>query len=125
VLRDALPRILAAVAISVGGTAAISAVLGALSGKSVEHSLAVGYYVVGAAVLVGSFVFGSRGPWRAAVSDVSEDVPFPFRPRRRRQRRKATPEERGDARRTSVALFLLGVGLILLGAVVDPSRRAF
>jgi hypothetical protein len=125
VLRAAFRRILAVLALTVAGTAAISAALGALSGKSVEHALAVGYYVVGAAVLVGSFAFGSRGPWRAAVADEKEGAPFPFRPRPRRRRRKATPEERTEATRTSVALFLLGLVLIVLGTVVDPSRRAF
>ena len=56
-------------------------------------SLATGYYVVGAGVLMGSFVLGSRGPWR---SEPWRDEPgaMRYRARRRRQRRKATSEER-------------------------------
>jgi hypothetical protein len=48
-----------------------------------------------------------------------------MRARTRRRRRKATPEERAESKRGSFGLFLLGVALVLLGALVDPSRRAF
>jgi len=128
-LRAAFRRILALIAIVLGGTTALAAVLGAVSGKSILHSLAVGYYVVGAAVLIGSFVLGSRGPWRSEVEDVNTEIvtgqPATFRARSRRRRRKATLEERAESKRGSVGLFLLGVALVLLGALVDPSRRAF
>ena|SRR5690242_6630783 len=128
-LRAALPRIVAVIGIVLGGTTALAAVLGAVSGKSILHSLAVGYYVVGAAVLIGSFVLGSRGPWRSEVEELSPEdwggQPATYRARTRRRRRKATPEERAESKRGSVGLFLLGVALVLLGALVDPSRRAF
>jgi hypothetical protein len=123
-LRAALPRILALLAIVIGGTAAVSAAIGALSGKSIAHALATGYYVAGAAVLVGSFVMGSRGPWRSEVEDVEMGTGT-LRPRVRRKRRKATSQERMESKRTSVGLFILGIGLVLLGALVDPTRRAF
>jgi hypothetical protein len=128
-LRAALPRILGLVAIVLGGTTAVAAVAGALSGKSIAHALATGYYVVGAAILVGSFVLGSRGPWRSEVEDLNTDnwggQSATMRARTRRRRRKATPEERAESKRGSFGLFLLGVALVLLGALVDPSRRAF
>jgi hypothetical protein len=123
-LRAALPRILALLAVVVGGTAGVSAAIGALAGRSIEHSLAVGYYVVGAAVLVGSFVLGSRGPWRTDVMAQEPELAA-YRTRTRRRRRKATAEERAESKRSSFGLFLLGVALVLLGALVDPSRRAF
>jgi hypothetical protein len=128
-LRAALPRILGLVAIVLGGTTAVAAVAGALSGRSIMHALATGYYVVGAAVLVGSFVLGSRGPWRSETEDLDTEnwggQPATMRARTRRRRRKATPEERAESKRGSVGLFLLGLALVLLGALVDPSRRAF
>jgi predicted anti-sigma-YlaC factor YlaD len=128
-LRAALPRILALLAIVLGGTTAVAAIAGAVSGRSIAHALATGYYVVGAAILVGSFVLGSRGPWRSEVEDLNPDdwggQPATFRARTRRRRRKATPEERAESKRGSFGLFLLGVALVLLGALVDPSRRAF
>src|SRR5436853_5881770 len=63
-LRAALPRILGLVAIVLGGTTAVAAVAGVLSGRSIAHAPAAGYYVAGAAILVGSVVLGSRGPCR-------------------------------------------------------------
>ena len=123
-LRAALPRILAFLAVVVAGTAAVSAAIGALAHRGIAHSLAVGYYVVGAAVLVGSFVLGSRGPWRSEVMAQEPELAA-YRTRTRRRRRKATLEERAESRRSSVGLFLLGVALVLLGALLDPSRRAF
>ena len=130
-LRGALRRIAVIVAVLVGGTAAISLALGALAGKNLSHSLAVGFYLVGAGVLFGSLALGSRGPMRADRSD-DEDattvVPTPIGPPRlfsRRNLRKATPQERSESRRASLGLFVLGLFLILIGTGFDPSRHAF
>jgi hypothetical protein len=131
VLRGAIRRIAVIVAVLVGGTAAISVVLGALAGKSLLHSLAVGFYLAGAGVLFGSLALGSRGPMRADRNFDEEDtalVPSPtggLRPLTRRKLRKASPEERSESRRSSLGLFALGLLLILLGTVFDPSRHAF
>jgi hypothetical protein len=128
VLRAAFRRILIAVAVVVAGTAAVSAALGALAGASVSRSLATGYYVIGAAVLVGSFVVGVRGPLRSEALDEDEAAPPAsglFRSKGRRRLRKATAEERSEGRRGSLGLFAFGVTLLLLAAAVDPSRRAF
>jgi hypothetical protein len=128
-LRAALPRILALIAVVLGGTSAVAAVAGALTGRSIAHALATGYYVVGAAILVGSFVLGSRGPFRSEVEDLNAEnwggQPATYRVRTRRRRRKATPQERAESKRSSVGLFVLGVALVLLGALIDPTRRAF
>jgi hypothetical protein len=133
VLRAALRRIAAILAVMVGGTAAVSAALGALAGKSILHSLAVGYYVAAAAVLIGCFVTGARGPLRRDSRDDGAEVPavppsmFSSNrsPLRRRNMRKATPEERRESRLISLGLFALGLVLILIGSVLDPSRHAF
>jgi len=132
VLRGALRRIAILVGVLVGGTAAVSAALGALAGKSVSHSLAVGFYLAGAGVLFGSLALGSRGPMRAdRSSDEDQPVftPSPLfgglRPLGRRTLRKATPEERTESRRSALGLFVLGLLLILLGTAFDPSRHAF
>jgi hypothetical protein len=39
--------------------------------------------------------------------------------------RRATGDERVDATRTAILLFALGLGLIVVGALVDPTHRAF
>ncbi len=133
-IRAGLRRLLLFLLLALGGTAAISATLGALAHKSVPHALAVGYYVVGAGCLFMSLAFGSRGPTRGASTDDEEDFrPSPFgilgtsRGGRtgRRARRKATPEERRESRLAAVGLFAFGVLLVFLGAMVDPGRRAF
>jgi hypothetical protein len=134
VIRAGLRRLLVFVLVVLGGVAAISVAFAALAGWSVPHALATGYYIAGCASLVVCFVFGSRGPIRVDPGDDPDD----YRPAGfgvfgfarggrtgRRQRRKATPEERREARLGSVALFAFGVLLILLGAAFDPTRRVF
>jgi hypothetical protein len=132
VLRGALRRIAVILAVLVGGTAAVSAALGALAGSGLLRSLAVGYYVAGAGVLLGSLALGSRGPMRAERDgeDDSPPVVVPilgglYAPRGRRNLRKATPEERSESRRNSLGLFALGLLLVLLGTAFDPTRHAF
>jgi hypothetical protein len=131
VLWGGLRRIAVIVAVLVGGTAAISAALGALAGRSVLQSLAVGFYLVGAGVLFGSFAFGSRGSMR--VDRSVDDDPAAYAPSAwgrlhpvgRRSFRKASPEERSESRRASIGLFALGLLLLLIGTAFDPSRHAF
>jgi hypothetical protein len=131
VLRSAIRRIAVIVAVLVAGTAAISVVLGALAGASLLRSLAVGFYLAGAGVLIGCLALGVRGPMRVERSIDGDEPVFgssPWglpRPLGRRSIRKATPEERIDSRRSAIGLFVLGLLLILIGTAFDPSRRAF
>lgn len=135
-IRAGLRRLLVIVVVVLAVTATVSVALGALAGSSLQHALAVGYYLVGVGVLLGSLAFGLRGPNRADRSPTEEYRPGPLgilfgggpaggRVAGRRPVRKATPEERRGARLASVGLFAFGVLLIVLGAVIDPSRRAF
>ena len=105
-----------------GGAALLSVALGALAGKNLVRSIAVGYYVVGAVALVCCFLLGSWGPVRRRSDD---NVEVPASPFRIRPLRKATSEERADARRASLGLFVLGIVLVLIGVAIDPTRRAF
>jgi hypothetical protein len=129
-IRAGLRRLLGILVVGLGGAAAISSALGALAGKSVQHSLAVGYYLLGALLLLGSLVLGSRGPMRAERDAESMrpgplGILLPSASLGRRALRKATPEERRESRFTSLGLFVFGVLVILLGAVLDPARHAF
>lgn len=134
-IRAGLRRVLVIVVVVLATTAAIAAGLGALAGKSVVHALALGYYLVGVGVLLGSLAFGLRGPNRVDRSTeeyrpgplgvLGGGVPVGGRVSRRRTVRTAKPEERREARLASVGLFVFGVALILLGAILDPTRRAF
>jgi hypothetical protein len=119
-------------------TAVVSIVLGALDHVSLERALAVGFYAVGAAVLLGSFVFGLRGPVRGDWRDdkdveIPASVPPEAVPRggllmggiMPRSVRRTTADERKEARLNSIALFVLGIVLILIGAGFDPARKPF
>jgi hypothetical protein len=124
VLRSGLHRLAVLLVVIAALTAAVSVVLGALAHARQERALAGGGYIVGVAILVGSFVLGVRGPLRADWGDVT-DQPRPgmlgggFR----RRVRASTPEERVEARRNSLALFGLGIVFIVIGGLVDPTRR--
>jgi hypothetical protein len=126
-----VPRIAAILVALVGGTAAVSIGLGALAGDSLLRSLAVGYYLVGAGILLCCLALGVRGPLRADRSAEAEDPVMStplwssLRPSGRRSVRKATVEERKTARRESLGLFVLGLLIVLLGTALDPTRRAF
>jgi hypothetical protein len=128
VLRAGFRRIFVFLAVVLGGTAAVSAALGALAGASITRSLATGFYLIGSGVLVGSFVIGVRGPLRSEAAEPDEAAPqnpsVPFRYRGSRRVRRTTPEERHEGRRISLGLFALGVALLVLAAGIDPSRSA-
>jgi hypothetical protein len=107
-------------------TSAVSVAIGALAHANLERSLADGFYVAGAGVLIGSFILGLRGPLKADWGE-GEEVQLPAGrvPLMPRLIRRTTFDERADARRNSIALFLVGLVLILIGAGFDPSRNAF
>jgi hypothetical protein len=134
VLLSGLRRLLILFAAIFAITAVVSVVLGALAHANLERALAVGFYAAGAAVLIGSFVFGLRGPvrgeWEATPEAESTEMAVPraaglggfMMPRRVR---RTTQDERTDARHNSIALFALGIVLILIGSGFDPSRHPF
>lgn len=135
-LLSGLRRLLILFAVIFAVTAVVSVVLGALAHANLERALAIGFYAAGAAVLIGSFVFGLRGPVRGEwgtgqqqdPTDVT-DAPIPhgggFGGIMPRRVRRTTVDERTDARRNSIALFVLGIVLILIGSGFDPTRHPF
>jgi hypothetical protein len=103
-------------------TSVISLAIGALAHASLERAVADGFYAVGAGVLVGSFALGVRGPLRADWGEETHSTRAAMLPRRVR---RSTPEERVESRHNSLALFGLGLALILIGGAFDPTRRLF
>jgi hypothetical protein len=120
-IRAAVRRILVLFGGVVGATAAVSLVLGALAHASLLRALAVGFYVVAAAILVGSFVFGVRGPLRPDWGPADQ----PRRGILPRAVRRATADERVESKRNSLALFAFGIVLVFIGAAIDPTRHPF
>jgi hypothetical protein len=127
VLRRGLRRLFVAFVVVFALTSVISLAIGALAHGNLERALADGFYVAGAVVLIASFILGLRGPLRGDWGDEGE-MPMSrgslggFMPR---AIRRTTLDERVDARRTSIALFAVGLAFILIGAGFDPSRHAF
>jgi Na+/H+ antiporter NhaC len=135
VLRSGLRRLGIAFGVIVVLTSALSAAIGALAHANIQRSIAVGFYVAGVAVLIGCFVLGLRGPlrmdwgeenqteWGGGQTDLAQgrgrSILMP------RSIRRATPDERVESKRNSLALFALGIVLIFIAAGFDPRRHAF
>jgi hypothetical protein len=95
-----------------GGTAVLALLVGLAAGSGVGRTLSVGWYIVGCVLLISGFFVGNRGPSRPQGEGWN---PFSMR----RWVRWATPEEQRDAISFSALLVIMGVVLILLGAVAD------
>jgi hypothetical protein len=94
------------------GTAALALAIGLAAGAGVLRSISVGWYLVGAALLIGGFFVGNRGPTRPQGEGWAT---FSLR----RWVRWATAEEQHESISLSAILVVLGLVLIVLGAVAD------
>jgi hypothetical protein len=119
-VRAALRRLAIIYGSIVAATVVISAVLGLISGASIERSLAIGFYVAGAILLVGCFIFGARGPMRGESREGEGTSLIGAR-----KVRRATPDERSEATRTALLLFALGISLVVIGSLLDPAHSTF
>jgi hypothetical protein len=93
-------------------TALISLFAAFMLDADLSRSLAIGFYLVGAGLLIGGFFVGNRGPVRA-----KRNQPIPVFGTR--FVRWATPEELDEAINTSAVYVSLGFALILVGVVAD------
>ena len=107
-----LRRFLAVFGIAVAAVAVVSVVVGIIVGARLTRSIALGYYLSGAALLIGGFFVGNRGPVRA-----NRNQPIPIFGTR--FVRWATPEELDEAINTSAVYVSLGFALILVGVLAD------
>jgi hypothetical protein len=120
VLLAGLRRIATTYGAIVGVTIVVSGLFALLTGSSILRAIAVGLYVAGAVLLLGCFITGARGPLRG-VSKSGDVVPLVGA----RRVRRATGDERTEAAKTSILLFVLGIALVVLGSVIDPAHRSF
>src|SRR5919201_1817868 len=93
-------------------TAAISLAIGLAFGSTVSRSVSVGFYLVGAFLLVCGFFIGNRGPVR-----LKNDIGVPLLGSR--FVRWATPQEREETLNDSAIFVALGFALILIGVAAD------
>lgn len=115
-------RFSALAAILAAGISAISLVLGALTGTSALRSLSVGFYLAGSLFLMLGFFHGIRGPVRTRGTG-SLQGPEPAFLADRRRFRWASADEREEALSTSALCVILGMVLIVLGAITDTRYR--
>jgi hypothetical protein len=110
--------------LGVGGlTVLLSLLFGAMAGASLQRAIAVGFYLIGCIVLVFGFFVGNRGPLRHERDEQAErPTLFGMIPR---GVRRATPEERREAVSVSFLFIILGLSLIILGALSDSAHKLF
>jgi hypothetical protein len=120
VLLGAARRIALLFVAIVVGSGVVAGAIGVASGHGLLRSIAVGLYVAGACLLVGCFVMGARGPLRGVGASGETTGALGARGVRR-----ATSEERSDAARTSLLLFGLAIGAIVIAALIDPAHPVF
>jgi hypothetical protein len=119
-VRRGLRRLALIFAGGLAGTAVVSALLGLAAGSSVQRAVAIGFYVDGIVLLSGCFVFGVRGPLRG-VSREGDTVSIMGA----RSIRRASPDERSEATRTAIILFVLGLAIVAIGSLIDPAHKTF
>src|SRR6476646_10952392 len=100
----------------VGGTAAVSLLLGLAFGSSVSRALSLGWYIVGSVLLLSGFFVGNRGPARPEGEGWSA---FSLR----RWVRWASPAEQRESISLSAVLVVLGFLLIALGVLADTRYK--
>jgi hypothetical protein len=120
-LRNAARRFGIILVATSAGTAAVSLALGLLLGSSVSRSISVGFYIVGAFLLIFGFFVGNRGPVR-----IKGDPGFGmFGFFQNRQLRWATGSEQVESLSLSFVFVALGLVLIILGIATDTRYSLF
>jgi hypothetical protein len=102
--------------VSAAGVCAVGGLLLGLILGEPERGVALGWYIGGAAIVLGGFFIGNRGATRPQGEGWG---PFSFK----RWIRWATPEEQHESISFSALLVALGLILIVLGVLVDPHQR--
>ncbi len=121
----ALRRLGFAVLLSVGVTAAGSALLGLLIGASLERSLVLGFYLAGCFLMVAGFFAGNRGPTRVkSESPAATATPFGVFSGARKLR-WATLGEQDEAINNSAVFVGLGILLVAVGVLLDGRHSFF
>ena len=121
----ALRRLGFAVLLSVGLTAAGSALLGLLLGASLDRSLVLGFYLMGCFLMVAGFFAGNRGPTRVkSESPAATATPFGVFSGARKLR-WATLGEQDEAINNSAVFVGLGILLVVVGVLLDGRHSFF
>lgn len=113
VLRAAARRLALLLGALIAGIALAAVPLGLLLDAPLSRAISLGYYAIGAFLLVVGFALSNRGPVRTI--DEASLVGL----RRPRRLRGATSLEQQDSIATSALFVLVGVALVMVGVAVD------
>jgi sulfite exporter TauE/SafE len=92
--------------------------VGLLTHGSLNRAVSLGFYILGAFLVVIGFAGGTRGPFRSAAED-HEPV------RLGRRLRRATLEELNETMNIAAIVVVIGVVLLVIGVVVDSRYTLF
>jgi len=98
--------------------AAVSALLGALIGASLDRAVALGFYGLGCFLMVSGFFVGNRGPARVKSETAGSSI-LPLPGMGDRRLRWATLDEQNETINNSAVFIALGLILVLIGVLVD------
>jgi hypothetical protein len=123
-LVAALRRFALLVLLVAGVTAALSLLIGALAGSSLDRAVSLGFYFMGCFMLISGFFVGNRGPSRVKSESAGPSM-LPFPMFGARQLRWATLGEQNETMANSAVFVALGVILIVIGTLVDSRLSLF
>ena len=92
--------------------------IGLLTSAGVDRSVSLGFYLLGAFLVMLGFLGGSRGPYRSA--DQESEV---HRVRLGRRLRRATRDELHEAISVSAIAVVIGLVLVVIGVLVDTRYK--
>ena len=116
----ALRRFAIALVIVVAAGALVGLLAGAVIRQGLRRDLAVGFYLSGTGLLALALLLGTRPPVKFKEGTGGSSVPSGLFDRGVRW---ASREEQNEALNVPALLVTLGVCLIVIGAVCDPSRK--
>lgn len=116
----ALRRFAIALGIVVAGAALVGLVAGAVLKQGARRDLAVGFYLSGTGLLALALLLGTRPPVKFREGRGDGAIPSGLFDRGVRW---ASREEQNEAINVPALFVTLGLCLIVIGAVFDPSRR--
>jgi len=94
--------------------------IGAFTSVGLDRAVSLGFYGLGAFLVVLGFISGSRGPLRHD-EDITHDTVL----RRERRLRRATLDERQAAMSSAAVIIGIGLALLVLGVIIDSRYTLF
>ena len=88
--------------------------IGLFTSVRLDRAVSVGFYGLGAFLVVVGFLGGSRGPFRTDIDYTAETAL-----RRERRLRRVTVDEQRDSIASAAVVIGIGLVLVVLGVIID------